>query len=62
MDLCVDQRLAEVLDVMVRRRRVAGVRVAAVGEESAVRRWRIGWARQLAAPWGVAMKEWADCQ
>jgi hypothetical protein len=62
MDLCADQQLAEVLAAVVRRRRVAGVRVAVVVEESAVGRWRIGWARQLAAPWAVAMKEWADCQ
>jgi hypothetical protein len=62
MDLCVDQRLAEVLDAVVRRRRVAAVREVVVVEESAVRRWRIGWARELAALWGVATKEWADCQ
>jgi len=56
-DLFGGQQLAEVPAArqMVGRRVAAGVRM--VVEESAVVRLRIGWAGQLAAPWGVAMKE-----
>jgi hypothetical protein len=60
MDLSAEQRLAEVHAArrMVWRRRAAEAVV--VVEETAVRRLRIGWARSLAAPWDVAMGEWAE--
>ncbi len=55
-----EQRLAEVLAArrMVWRRRAAESGVVVV--ETAVRRLRIGWARSLATPWDVAMREWAE--